>query len=262
MKKTDGLSKLSQTLFIPLAVRAKEAKSKQPLLEDNMAVDIFNQFDTSNIVIDGGEISTHGILARTKIIDTEVKNIITKNPHSIVINLGAGLDTRFFRLDNGVVQWYDLDLPEVISLRKQFIPESKRLHLISKSVMDYSWIDEISYSANDTVVLIAERLFMYFTEDEVKEILNFLCVKIPESDMLLDVVHSFFVGKKISSNFLWGIARAKEIENLSKDISVIKGWSVGKLLKQRQSLIFRLLNIFPSTKNRSQIIHIRLGGRE
>lgn len=260
MKKTDELSALAQTLFIPLAVRAKEARCEHPLLTDNMAVDIFNQCDTENMVIDGGEISTHGILARTKIIDAEVKNILNQNPHTIVINLGAGLDTRFFRVDNEAIQWYDLDLPEVILLRKQFIPENERLHFISKSVLGHSWINEIKYSPKDTVILIAEGLLMYFTEDEVKEILNFLVANFPRADMLLDVVHSFFVGKKISSNFLWGIAKSKEMESLNKDITVIEAWSAGKLLKQRQSLIFRLLNIFPSTQNRSQIIHLKLGG--
>lgn len=261
MKRTDELSALTQTLFIPLAVRAKETECEHPVLTDKMAVDIFSQCDISNMVIDGGEISTHGILARTKIIDTEVKNILTRNPHAIVINLGVGLDTRFFRLDNGTAQWYDLDLPEVISLRKQFIFENQRLHFISKSVMDYSWINEISCSPNNTIILIAEGLLMYFSEDEVKEVLDVLETKFPKADMLMDVVHSFFIGKKISSDFLWGIAKAKEIEKLNKDISVIQAWSVGRLLKQRQSLTFRLLNMFPSTKNRSQIIHMKLERR-
>lgn len=261
MKKANELSVLAQTLFIPLAVRAKEAECSRPIFIDKMAIDIFNQCDTRNVIIDGGEISTHGILARTQVIDTEVESLLSVNPNAIVINLGAGLDTRFFRLDNGTVKWYDLDLPEVIALRKQFIAENDRLHFVAKSVMDYSWIDEIKYSSNDTVILIAEGLLMYFTENDVKKILSILIKKFPNADMFFDVVHSFFIGKKISSGFLWGIAKAKELESLNNEISVMQAWSTGSLIKQRQSLIFRMLNVFPSTKNRSQIIHLKLERR-
>ncbi len=260
MIKLDEMSALAKTLLIPLAVRAKETQCEHPLIADTMAVDILNQIDTSNLVIDGGGISTHGILARTKVIDHEVKALIDEHPHAIVINLGAGLDTRFFRLDNGDIQWYDLDLPEVISLRKQFIPENERVHLIAKSIMDASWINNIRYTPNDTIILISEGLMMYFIEAEVKEVFNTLVEKFSQADMFLDVVHSFFIGKKISSEFLWGIAKAEEMESLNKNISVKRAWSAGKLLKQRQSFVFRLLNIFPSTKNRSQIIHLKLKG--
>lgn len=261
MKKVNELPALAQTLFIPLAVRAKEAECNRPLFVDKMAINIFNQCDTDNMIIDGGEISTHGILARTQVIDTEVERLLSANPNAIVINLGAGLDTRFFRLDNGTVQWYDLDLPEVIALRKQFIAENERLHFVAKSVMDYSWIDEIEYSSNDTIILIAEGLLMYFAENDVNEILNILIKKFPKADMFFDVVHSFFIGKKISSGFLWGISRAKELESMNNELSIIQAWSTGSLIKQRQPLIFRVLNVFPSTKNRSQIIHLKIEKR-
>jgi len=257
MKHINELSTLEQTLFIPLAVRAKESECAYPTIMDRKAIDIFQQCDTSGLIIDGGSISAHGILARTKIIDIEVKSIINKNPNAIVINLGAGLDTRFFRLDNGRIQWYDLDLPEVISLRKQFIPEDERLHYIPQSILDDSWISQINYSENDTVILIAEGIFMYFSEDEVRKILNLLAENFPDANLCFDVVHRFFVGKKISANFLWGIAKAEEIKRLCQNISLVNSWSAGNLLKQRQSLLYRLLNVFPSTRNRSQIMHLK-----
>lgn len=260
MLKTDKLSALSKTLFIPLAVRAKETANKKPLVIDEMAMNILSQCDTESITIDGGVISAHGILARTKVIDTEVKNLLVENPCATVINLGAGLDTRFFRLDIGNVQWYDLDLPEVISFRKQFISENERLHFVSKSVLDSAWVSEIKWSEKNTTIIIAEGLLMYFTESDVKEILNILVAAFPKADLLFDVVHSFFVGKKISSDFLWGIEYAREIECLNPNVTVVKAWSTGNLLKEQQSAAFRLLNVFPSTRNRSQIIHLKLKG--
>ena len=249
MLKTQELPALCKTLFIPLAVRARETARQNPLVVDEMAVSILSQCDTSGMIIDGGEISTHGILARTRVIDAQVKKLLAEHPAAVIVNLGAGLDTRFFRLDNGMVQWYDLDLPEVISLRKQFVSENERLHFISKSVLE-----------NTTVILIAEGLLMYFAESEVQAILNVLTTAFPKADLLFDVVHRFFVGKKISSDFLWGLEKAREIEKLHQNVELIQSWSAGDILKERQSLAFRVLNIFPSTKNRSQIIHLKLRG--
>lgn len=254
MKQTSGLPELSKTLFIPLAVRANESRCEHPIFIDKMALTILNQCDTANMTIDGGEISTHGILARTQVIDTQVKSLLIKNPCATVINLGAGLDTRFFRLDNGSVVWYDLDLPEVMSLRKQFIPEHERLHGIAKSVLDESWPTAVGCAANDSVIIIAEGLLMYFTQNEVEEIFRILIAAFPNATMLFDVVHSFFVGKKISSDFLWGVKHLHEIERLHPKITLVQAWSAGNLLKQRQSSFFRLLNLFPSTRNRSRII--------
>lgn len=260
MKEQDNLSVLSKTLFIPLAVRANETANEKPLLTDKMAEKILNQCDTDHMTLDGGEISAHGILARTTIIDMEVKKLLAENPCATVINLGAGLDTRFFRLDNGRVLWYDLDLPEVISFRRKFISENERLHFISKSVLDHAWVNEIKRSETNTTVIIAEGLLMYFKESDVKEILNILAAAFPNADLFLDVVHSFFVGKGISSDFQWGIKRADEVVNLNQNIEVRQSWSTGNLLKERQSLAFRLLNILPSTRNRSQILHLKLKG--
>lgn len=37
-----------------------------------------------------------------------------------MIEIGTGLNTRFESVDNGVVRWLDLDLPDTIELRRQF----------------------------------------------------------------------------------------------------------------------------------------------
>lgn len=260
MEDIKELSEVSKTLFIPLAVRAKETLGKNPIFIDKMAVDILNQCDIRDTTIYGGEISTHGILARTKVIDEGVRTILHKKPHAIVINLGAGLDTRFFRVDNGTVEWYDLDLTEVISLRKQFITENQRLHFIAKSVLDKTWTKDINYTPEDTVIIIAEGLLMYFSQSEVKEILGILTSSFKEADVFFDVVHRFFVGKKISSDFLWGIDRASQIHDLNQEITILQSFCAGNLLKERQSFLFRILNVFPSTRKRSQIIHMKLKG--
>lgn len=220
-------------------------------------MEILKTINVENKITNGGLISTLGILARTKIIDEEVSKILSQNAAATIINLGAGLDTRIKRVDNGLLKWYDLDLPDVIQFRRRFFSECEHIQFIAKSVLDPTWPEQINVSENSTVIIIAEGLLMYFTEDDVSHILTLLSERYPGAHMLFDVVHSYFVGKKISSTFLWGIDEAKDIKRLNSSIELVQSWSAGDLLKKRQPLILRLLNFLPATKNRSQILHIK-----
>lgn len=256
-KYAQTLPAISQTLFIPLAVRARERTANKPVVVDNLAVKIMNERPHDGIVADGGPLSAHGILARTYVLDGQVRAFLEKNPTAVVINLGAGLDTRFFRIDNGSVRWYDLDLPEVISLRRRLLPKNKRLSLIARSVLDEGWIKETAVSKDDAVLIIAEGLLMYFSEQDVRTLFSLLIAAFPSAQVFLDVLHPYFISKKISSEFLWGIKKAGDMVKINPAVSVVQSWSTGDVLKKRQPLLLRLLNVFPSTRNRSQILHLQ-----
>ncbi len=92
---SNDLLPISETMLIPLSARAAETYRDNPLIVDEKSAEIISKINTENKVIDGGNISTHGILARTKVTDNEVKNILAENSDATIINLGAGLDMRF-----------------------------------------------------------------------------------------------------------------------------------------------------------------------
>lgn len=249
-------SSISKTLLIPLAARASEMKRESPIVQDRKAVGILSQIDLGDIVADGGKIATHGILARTKVIDDEIRKMLMQNPELTILNLGAGLDTRISRVDNGCLRCYELDLPDVIALRRRFFKENERIRFIAGSVLDSAWIKDLGELDCDNTVIVIEGLLMYFPVQDVKQILHMLSSRFPGAHMLCDVVHSYFVGKGISSGFQWGLDNAKDIERLNPNIRLVRSWSTGDLLKEYQSLFFRLMNILPGTRNRSQILHI------
>ena len=78
-------------------------------------------------------------VARAKQFDDKVRAYITVHPRASVVNIGAGLDTAFYRVDNGLIHWYDLDLPLVINFRRQLLLEPERVTFIAKSFLDPSW---------------------------------------------------------------------------------------------------------------------------
>jgi O-methyltransferase involved in polyketide biosynthesis len=112
--------------------------------------------------------SFHGriMAVRTAVLDKQVGSF-GKAPDGLIVNLGAGLDTRLYRLDNEVVHWIELDLPGVISFRRRLEePVSERHPLIAGSVLDEDWIAEVKRDDGAKVLLIAEGLLPYFAEEE------------------------------------------------------------------------------------------------
>jgi O-methyltransferase involved in polyketide biosynthesis len=83
------------------------------------------------------------------------------------VSIGARLDTTFERIDNGSIHWYDLDVPDVIELRRQFIAETERSRYIPKSVFDLSWFEDIG-SSTLGLLFVACGAFQYFAEKQVK----------------------------------------------------------------------------------------------
>ena len=96
------------------------------------------------------------LFARTILLDQMVGAFLEEHPDATVVNIACGLDTRVYRLDNGQVRWYNLDLPEVIDIRRRFLNEHGRISMIAKSAMDESWAAEIEDPTGEVLVVIEQ----------------------------------------------------------------------------------------------------------
>ncbi len=67
--------------------------------------------------------------------------------------MGAGLCTRFFRVDNREISWYEVDFPEVIDLKHKLIGEGDRLHFIAGSILENTWLKEIQPLAPVLIIM-------------------------------------------------------------------------------------------------------------
>lgn len=128
-----SLSGVQETMLIPLVIKASETKRSNARIQDFKAVEIIEKLNPDTSKYDKF-MSHEGVVARTILFDEATKRYLKKYPQAVCISLGCGFDSRFSRIDNGRLIWYDLDFPEVISARKQFFPEHERVHLIAKSL--------------------------------------------------------------------------------------------------------------------------------
>lgn len=108
------LEGISETLLITLYARAVESERPDGLIRDEKAVEIVKKLEC-----DFSRLRLHGhdevaIIMRMRRFDHQARDFLARNPEAAVVHFGCGLDTRFERVDDGRVQWFDLDLPDVV----------------------------------------------------------------------------------------------------------------------------------------------------
>lgn len=219
----DTLAGVSSTLLIPLYVRAQDAMQDNPILGDMKAIDIYyslrEKYDFS--IFKGKKKSYYGILARATVMDREAKKFLMKYPNSIVISLGAGLDSRFYRIDQGKIEWYNVDFPEVIQLRERYFSPHERIHNIGRSLLDSDWVYEVK-NKNKPILCMSEGVFMYFHIDEILALFRILQSAFSSYTIHIDLLSKYLVHKEnihdicknMDTSFNWGSQTGKELVEL------------------------------------------------
>lgn len=229
---------VQETMLGPLWARAKYSQKYPELLDDQKAIEIIKNIDYnfSRIQEYLGEWRGLGLLVRAKSFDEALIQYIEKYPNATVVNIGAGLDTTFYRVDNGTIKWFDLDLPDAIEYRKKYLNESSRNNCVSKSALDNSWFNEIEYSQESGIFFIVGGFIYYFNEEEISSLFNAMAEKFPDGELVFDCISKLAVkvgnrrAKKYGSKDpVWHLAISnpvKQISQWSNKIEVIDWYTM------------------------------------
>ncbi len=136
----DGIAK---TLLIPLCYRAAEARRPDALVHDSRAQEIIDQIGIDPAHLKWRVLQQTFVMLRARQFDLWTRAFLAGNPQAVVVELGCGLDARFERVDNGQVTWFDMDLPEVIAVRRHFFADTARRQAAAHSVLNLDWLDAI-----------------------------------------------------------------------------------------------------------------------
>ena len=167
-------------------------------------------------------------------------------------------------MDNGLIQWYDIDLPAVIDIKRRFIEESDRYHMIDKSILDYSWLDNVE-TAGRPVVLIAEGLLMYLNEYEITPLFDKLAKSYSGADMFLELLAPGAVGSlyhdinnTMNAGFKWSLLKGRDLTALHDKLKFIEEWCVLDFFRERWGWIAKYADT-PMFRNYfgEKIVHIK-----
>jgi O-methyltransferase involved in polyketide biosynthesis len=196
---------------------------------------------------------------------------LADHPGGVVLHLGCGLDNRYWRVDNSQVEWYDLDMPPVVDLRKQFYAEAgERYHLLASSVTDLAWVDAVKAEGRP-VLVVAEGLLMYLDEAEVKRLLLRLQEAFSGCRLAGDVFSRLTARsanrheslKQTGAKLGWGIDDAREVEAWAPGIRLLEEWYFTqdpdlKLLNQGYQFAYKLAGAFPAARLAQRIVYYQL----
>ncbi len=114
----------------------------------------------------------------------EVEEYLKEHPKAAVVNLGCGLDDTFRKCDNGLCRGYNIDLPDVIRVRNELLPEGERENNLACDLKDTTWMNVID--ASDGAVFFAAGVFYYFRTEEVRELLSAMAERFPGAVLAFD----------------------------------------------------------------------------
>ena len=262
------LGHIQKTLFMPVWARAIETKKDKPILTDAMAAQIIDtvDYDFSLMANNLKEINQIAWIARCIRFDFIIKDFLKDNPNGTIVNIGCGLDTTYERINNQSVIWYDLDLPDVIELRRKFLKESEKRKFIAISFLDTSWFNEI---ANDNKILfISTGVFVYFEESVIKEFIIKVADRFIDSELFFDVTSPKGVqianqvikdsGLDSSSFFKWGLIDKSIIVAWDNRIKLVNSYYTFKIKGLGLSLKNRIIGFLSDSAGVQYMIHLKI----
>ncbi len=217
------LTGVPETLLWNLHHRALAARDPGSGLSDPMAVEIITRLDyaASRVATGHDAFAARWHALRVRTFDDELRRLLQGSPDATVVCLGEGLETQFWRVDNGRVRWLSVDLTETIALRRQLLPDHPRAAMVIGSATDDAWTDAVDRTR--PVIVTAQGLLMYFDRAEVHRTIAMIADRLPAATLLFDAVPEPMI-------------RARERRATADGSSSLAAWRWGMSAPERRDL--------------------------
>src|SRR5215203_3434920 len=183
---------IEESLFLTLCGRALDYRSPHSILSDAMADEIVRKLDYDCERFRLSASPVINIALRAKKLDEVALKFVTSHPDAVALDLGAGLDTRMLRIaPPPTVDWYDIDFPEVITARRQLIPDRTNAHGVGADLTDPEWLEAIP--TDRPAVIVADGLLAFLTQEAMISLLNRLTSHFPSGEVAFNGYSKFAI---------------------------------------------------------------------
>jgi methyltransferase (TIGR00027 family) len=225
---------VAKTLLITLYIRAMESQRPDALVKDERAEALVRQLDQETLrktLALTDDFNRVAVILKGREFDRFAKDFLARHPEAVVVHIGCGLDTRFERVaEGGRVEWYDLDLPEVIELRRKLVGgEGEYHHFLACSVLDSVWLEAVEAHRQRPFLFLAEGVFMYFKEAQVKSLVLKLREHFPGAELVFDAFspimrwgHNVRVTRtRVGAYLHWALKHGQDLERWGEGIRLL-----------------------------------------
>jgi O-methyltransferase involved in polyketide biosynthesis len=259
------------TNLCTLYLRACESRLDRPILGDRTAADAVDRIDYDFKRMHRAVqpwANQFLVALRAKQLDVWAAEFLRHHPDAVVLHLGCGLDSRAFRVDvPSQASWFDVDVPEVIALRRQLYTGRPGYTTIGSSVTEPGWLDQIP--RDRPTLVVAEGLLMYLTEPEIRDLLQRLTDRSDTGELLADLLspwgprfsNSPWLAKAATSGITkWGTRDGHELPEWIPRLRLVDTCAFldpAKIPLKPQRLVYRLLTAVPVIRNYDRLYRFR-----
>lgn len=243
------LTEVSETALITLRSRVIEDGKSHPVLQDPVGKECFEALmelspeDLRKRILERklSPVLTLHIALRARKYDQLCREFLEEFPEGLIVNLGCGFDTRFWRLGGGNLNYMELDLPGVIGTKLQILKDKIAYRTIEDSVLEEAWIAEVKKLQAEKVLFVAEGLFMYLPKEQVIQTLRRLAESFKSSRLVMEVVAEKYTrgfrkkmverkmrkgaGSTAGDYYQYGIREASDLESYHPGFRIRGEWS-------------------------------------
>lgn len=247
---------IPEVMLQALRGRAKESERARHFLYDEKAIEVVNALDYDFSGIEQYAVIGRGAIAKAILLDELVENYIRQNPNAAIVDIACGIDTRFYRVDNGQITWYNMDLPQTIAARRQLLGSHERIFDIEKSVLDESWADYIEKDV--PVLFLVEGFAMYSNKQDVQKIFKIIRTNFKQADVFMEITSPKVVKSSVDAatgkaKYTFGVKNGKELQSFTTGFRAVKDVSLLEGLKKMYPS-YRIYQFFPGMRKMSNKI--------
>ena len=218
---------IQETALVTLAIRASETARPNPRIVDEKAKEII---DTLGVDVSKYDpfLSHEGVVARTIMFAETLRGLIAHHPDALCVNLGCGFDDKFSQVDNGKIEWFDVDLPDQIAVRRKVYDDRPRCTMLEGDALDGAWTARLprDRSAN---IIVMEGVLEYFTKEQTSTCLHMLCDSFEHGYLVSEMNSMFMVRhpkqhdaiKNTNAEFKWGTDSGEEFVELEPRLQLV-----------------------------------------
>ncbi|WP_113698638.1 class I SAM-dependent methyltransferase [Nonomuraea lactucae] len=259
------------TLLATLYGRALDARSPCPLLGDTLAAETVGRIDHDFRRTGITRRTATAVALRARFLDGWAREFLARHPEATVLHLGCGLDTRVHRLSPPPgVDWYDVDFPDVIELRRRLFPDRPGYTMVGASVTDPGWLARIP--RDKPVLALAEGLVYYLDRDAGRALLRRIAEGFASGQIAFDALSRLGIRlqklntpvRKAGARMVWGIDGPADLLSISPRLRCVTALSAFDMdgyerLSMSARVAARVMKVFPSMKHLAAFYRLESG---
>ena len=229
---------IQETALVTLAIRASETARPNPRIVDKKAKEII---DTLGVDVSKYDpfLSHEGVVARTIMFANTLRGLVAHFPDALCVNLGCGFDDKFSQVDNGRIEWYDVDLPDQIAVRRKVFEDRPRCTMLEGDALDGAWTSTLPHDRSANIIVM-EGVLEYFTKEQTATCLHMLCNSFEHGYLVAEMNSMFMVKhskqhdaiKNTNATFKWGTESGAEFVELEPRLALLSERSYNEEMRK------------------------------